>query len=70
MVLLLAACLPLVVLAPPGAPTAAPLDPPAVPPADAPPPAPAASAMLLPPRMAMVASKATQCLVCGICLLL
>jgi hypothetical protein len=75
MVLLLAALLPVVTLAPPVAPaTAAPLDPPleapAEPPAAAPPPAPAASAMLLPPRIAMVASKAMQCLVCGICLLL
>jgi hypothetical protein len=61
MVLLLEALLPvapLVVLAPPVA-AAAPLDPPAAPPAEAPPPAPAASAMLLPPRMATVASKAT-----------
>jgi hypothetical protein len=73
MVLLLAALLPvapLVALAPPVAPAAAPLDPPAEPPAEAPPPAPAASAMPLPPRKAMVASKATQCLVCVISLLL
>lgn len=66
MVLLLAALLPWVTLAPPVAPAAAPLDPLAEPPAAAPPPAPAASAMLLPPRKAMVASKAKQCLVCGI----
>jgi hypothetical protein len=73
MVLLLAALLPVVpwvTLAPPVVPAAAPLDPPAEPPAAAPPPAPAASAMLLVPRKAMVASKAKQCLLCVICLLL
>ncbi len=72
MELLLAALLPVVPpleLAPPVA-AAAPLDPPAEPPAEAPPPAPAASAMLLPPRKAMVASKARQCLLCVIGLLL
>jgi hypothetical protein len=70
--LLLAALLPvvpLVVLALPVA-AAAPLDPPAAPPAEAPPPAPAASTMPLPPRKATDASKATQCLMCVIGLLL